>query len=108
MDYIHDGAEIYAKSFAIIRAESDLARVSKAEERVAVRIIHACGMTEIACDIVMSPGFADLILEMAGALNSGYMHALEPRSARNTTLTSFETFVAEQFVPIYQAQSKAA
>src|ERR1700743_2634646 len=59
MDYIRDGAEIYAKSFTIIRAESDLARFSKAEERVAVRIIHACGMTEIARDIVMSPGFAD-------------------------------------------------
>ena len=58
-DYIRDGAEIYAKSFAIIRAESDIARFSKAEERVVVRIIHACGMTEIARDIVMSPGFAD-------------------------------------------------
>jgi precorrin-8X/cobalt-precorrin-8 methylmutase len=59
MDYVRDGAEIYRRSFAIIRAESDLARFSPAEERVAVRIIHACGMTEIARDIVMSPGFAD-------------------------------------------------
>jgi precorrin-8X/cobalt-precorrin-8 methylmutase len=59
MDYIRDGAEIYARSFAIIRAESDLARFTKAEERVAVRIIHACGMTEIARDIVMSADFAD-------------------------------------------------
>ncbi len=58
-DYIRDGAEIYRRSFAIIRAESDLARFSKAEERVAVRIIHACGMIEIARDIRMSPGFAD-------------------------------------------------
>src|SRR6185295_13980000 len=57
--YIRNGAEIYRRSFAIIRAESDLARFSPAEERVAVRIIHACGMTEIARDIVMSPGFAD-------------------------------------------------
>ena len=57
--YVRDGAEIYRRSFAIIRAESDLARFSKAEERVAVRIIHACGMTEVARDIVMSPGFAD-------------------------------------------------
>lgn len=56
----------------------------------------------------MSPSFADLILEMAGALNSGYMRALEPRSERNTTPTSIETFVAEQFVPVYQGQSKAA
>jgi uncharacterized protein YbjT (DUF2867 family) len=56
----------------------------------------------------MSQSFADLILEMAGALNSGHMRALEPRSARNTTPTSFETFVAEQFVPLYQGQLKAA
>jgi len=58
-DYVRDGAEIYRRSFAIIRAESDLARFSPAEERVAVRLIHACGMTEIARDIVMAPGFAD-------------------------------------------------
>lgn len=57
--YIRDGAEIYRRSFAIIRAESDLARFNEVEERVAVRVIHACGMTEIARDIVMSPGFAE-------------------------------------------------
>ena len=57
-DYIRDGNAIYARSFAIIRAESDLARFSKLEERVAVRIIHACGMVEIARDIEMSPTFA--------------------------------------------------
>jgi precorrin-8X/cobalt-precorrin-8 methylmutase len=57
--YIREGAEIYRRSFAIIRAEADLARFNAAEEPVAVRIIHACGMTEIARDIVMAPGFAD-------------------------------------------------
>ena len=57
--YIRDGAEIYRRSFAIIRAESDLAHFTPAEERVAVRIIHACGMTEIARDIAMSPTFAE-------------------------------------------------
>ena len=57
--YIRDGAEIYRRSFAIIRAEADLVRFNKSEERVAVRINHACGMVEIARDIVMSPGFAD-------------------------------------------------
>ncbi|HEU5096648.1 MAG TPA: precorrin-8X methylmutase, partial [Reyranella sp.] len=51
--YIRDGAEIYRRSFAIIRAESDLARFSPTEERVAVRLIHACGMVEVACEIVM-------------------------------------------------------
>jgi precorrin-8X/cobalt-precorrin-8 methylmutase len=58
-NYIRDGAEIYRRSFAIIRAEADLARFAPAEERVAVRIIHACGMPEVARDIVMSVGFAD-------------------------------------------------
>jgi precorrin-8X/cobalt-precorrin-8 methylmutase len=58
-NYIHDGAEIYRRSFAIIRAEADLRRFNQAEERIAVRIIHACGMVEVAKDIVMSPGFAD-------------------------------------------------
>lgn len=57
--YIRDGAEIYRRSFAIIRAESDLGRFNAAEEPVAVRIIHACGMTEVARDIVMSVGFAE-------------------------------------------------
>ena len=57
--YIRDGAEIYRRSFAIIRAESDLARFDATEEPVAVRIIHACGMPEVASDIVMSAGFAE-------------------------------------------------
>jgi len=55
----------------------------------------------------MSEKFADLILEMAGTLNSGYMQALEPRTSHNTTPTSFETFVAETFVPAYQQQAAA-
>lgn len=56
--YIRDGAEIYRRSFAIIRAEADLARFTAVEERVVVRLIHACGMTEIARDVVMSADFA--------------------------------------------------
>ena len=43
-DYVRDGAAIYARSFAIIRAEADLARFTAEEERVAVRVVHACGM----------------------------------------------------------------
>jgi precorrin-8X/cobalt-precorrin-8 methylmutase len=57
-DYIHDGAAIYERSFAIIRSEADLARFTPDEERVAVRIIHACGMVEVARDIAFSPTFA--------------------------------------------------
>jgi precorrin-8X/cobalt-precorrin-8 methylmutase len=55
-EYIRDGAAIYARSFAIIRSEAKLARFSPDEERVAVRIIHACGMVEVADDIDFSPG----------------------------------------------------
>jgi precorrin-8X/cobalt-precorrin-8 methylmutase len=54
--YIRDGAAIYERSFGIIRAEADLKRFLPEEERLAVRIIHASGMVEIARDIVFSPG----------------------------------------------------
>lgn len=57
-DYIKDGVEIYRRSFAIIRAEADLARFTPEEERVAVRIVHASGMVEVASDIAFSPGAA--------------------------------------------------
>ena len=50
-NYLRDGAAIYAQSFATIRAEADLARFSPAEARVAVRVIHACGMVEVARDL---------------------------------------------------------
>ncbi len=56
LDYIRDGAEIYRRSFSIIRAEADLERFTPEEERVAVRIIHACGMVEVAADIAFAPG----------------------------------------------------
>jgi uncharacterized protein YbjT (DUF2867 family) len=55
----------------------------------------------------MSDAFAGLLLEMAGALNSGQMRALEPRSPRNTTPTPFETFVTQRFVPAYQEKVAA-
>ena len=56
--YETDGAAIYRASFATIRAEADLARFSPEEEVVAVRMIHAAGMVELASLIRFSPGFA--------------------------------------------------
>ncbi len=67
-DYIRDGDEIYRRSFAIIRAEADLARFTPPEERVAVRVIHACGMVEIVRDLILHPDFAQAASD---ALNSG-------------------------------------
>jgi uncharacterized protein YbjT (DUF2867 family) len=55
-----------------------------------------------------SQSVGQLFMEMSQALNEGHVRALEPRSARNTTPTSFEQFAAEQFVPAYQGKSAAA
>jgi precorrin-8X/cobalt-precorrin-8 methylmutase len=59
LEYLRDGAAIYAKSFAIIREEADLQRFSAEQARIAVRVIHACGMTEIASDLHFSADFTD-------------------------------------------------
>ncbi|MEW9308023.1 precorrin-8X methylmutase [Labrys neptuniae] len=67
-DYIRDGAEIYRRSFAMIRAESDLSRFSALEAPVVVRIIHACGMVEVAADVEMS---GDLVASARAALRAG-------------------------------------
>jgi precorrin-8X/cobalt-precorrin-8 methylmutase len=56
--YETDGAAIYRRSFAIIRAEARLERFDADDEKVAVRIIHASGMVDVADDIVFTPGFS--------------------------------------------------
>jgi len=56
--YETDGAAIYVQSFAMIRAEADLARFTPEEEIVAVRMIHAAGMVDLAPHIRFSPGMA--------------------------------------------------
>ncbi|MGI5157728.1 precorrin-8X methylmutase [Microbispora sp. CA-102843] len=55
-DYVRDGAEIYRRSFATIRAEADLTGLPDDVARVAVRMIHACGMTDLVADLAYSPG----------------------------------------------------
>jgi precorrin-8X/cobalt-precorrin-8 methylmutase len=54
--YLRDGAEIYRRSFATIRAEADLAGLPADVERVAVRMIHSCGMVDLVRDLAFSPG----------------------------------------------------
>ena len=56
----------------------------------------------------LSANMTDLLLEMAAALNSGYMAPLETRSAQNTTPTTIETFVAEQIVPQFTGKAAGA
>jgi precorrin-8X/cobalt-precorrin-8 methylmutase len=56
LDYIRDGDDIYARSFAIIRAEADLSRFSAEEADVVVRMVHACGCVEMASCITFGQG----------------------------------------------------
>ncbi len=59
MGYIRDPAAIYEKSFAIIRSEADLSPLPANARNMAVRMIHACGMTDIASDLRISESFVD-------------------------------------------------
>jgi precorrin-8X/cobalt-precorrin-8 methylmutase len=54
--YIRDGAEIYRRSFATIRAEADLSGLPADVAQVTVRMIHACGMVDLPADVGYSPG----------------------------------------------------
>lgn len=56
----------------------------------------------------MSENAASLLVELTNSMDSEYIKMLQPRSARNTTPTSYETFVAEVFLPIYQRKQRAA
>src|SRR4051812_12544313 len=57
IDYVRDGAAIYRRSFATIRAEADLDGLDPVLERTAVRMIHACGMVDLVDDVAASNGF---------------------------------------------------
>ena len=67
-EYVKDGAEIYRRSFATIRAEADLARFPDDVARVVVRMIHACGMVDLAADVAYSP---DVVAKARAALDAG-------------------------------------
>lgn len=56
LDYIRDGQAIYRQSFATIRAEADLSEIPADLEKLAVRVIHACGMVDVVQDLRFSPG----------------------------------------------------
>ena len=86
MEYERSVDAIYAKSFAIIRAEADLTRFTGAMESVALRVIHACGDPAIAADLVFSPGAAE-----AGA---------EALKTRATVLVD-ASMVAHGIVPVH-------
>jgi len=67
-EYVDDGAAIYADSFATIRRETRLDHVPANAERLAVRMVHGCGQTDLVDDLVVHP---DLVTAARGALEAG-------------------------------------
>jgi precorrin-8X/cobalt-precorrin-8 methylmutase len=67
-EYEKDGAEIYRRSFATIRAETDLGDLPGDVARVAVRMVHACGQVDLVEDIAYSP---DVVARAREALDAG-------------------------------------
>jgi precorrin-8X/cobalt-precorrin-8 methylmutase len=67
-EYERDGAEIYRRSFATIRAETDLAGLPEDVARVAVRMVHACGQVDLVGDLAFSP---DVVVRAREALDAG-------------------------------------
>ena len=67
-EYEKDGAEIYRRSFATIRAETDLAGLPEDVARVAVRMVHACGQVDLVGDLAFSP---DVVVRAREALDAG-------------------------------------
>lgn len=68
MSYLRDPDAIYAQSFATIAAEADLSHLDPALHQVAIRMIHACGMVDLAADIVGSPGLTEAVRAAPGPI----------------------------------------
>lgn len=66
-DYEHDPAEIYRRSFAIVREEADLSALPEALHPAAIRIIHACGMPEVVADLAWRGDVAAAVGEALAA-----------------------------------------
>jgi uncharacterized protein YbjT (DUF2867 family) len=82
------------------------AAIGKAD--LAYKLVPAAQLKPMLMQMGMSSNMADLLLEMANALNSGHMKMLELRSPANATPTSLETFVAEIFLPAYRGKASSA
>lgn len=67
-DYLTDGVEIYRRSFATIRAETDLAGFADDAATVVVRMVHAAGDIDLARRSRLHP---DLVTAARDALEAG-------------------------------------
>lgn len=67
-DYEKDPGAIYRQSFAIVREEADLTHLPESLRPIAVRLIHACGMTDLPQDLSWS---ADVVEAAQAAFGKG-------------------------------------
>jgi precorrin-8X/cobalt-precorrin-8 methylmutase len=117
MNYVKDGAAIYRESFSIIRREADLSAFPADLARVVVRMIHACGMTDLPQDIQASPDAAsagrDALLAGATLLCDATMVAngiTRSRLPRNNEVicTLGDASTAELAAKLHTTRSAAA
>lgn len=66
MTYLRDPDAIYAQSFATIHTETDLSHLPATLHDIAIRMIHACGMVDLASDIVGTPDIIDAMKHSLG------------------------------------------
>lgn len=90
IDYLRDPAAIYRRSFEIIRAEADFSRLPPNAEAVATRIIHACGMPEIAADLRISP---DFVTSAQSALAGGRPVLVDAEMVRHGIIDRQQTVI---------------
>jgi precorrin-8X/cobalt-precorrin-8 methylmutase len=117
LDYVKDATAIYERSFATIRAEADLRGASPLLASVIVRMIHACGMTDLAADVAVSEGAVEAGRDalLAGApvlcdsamLAAGVTRARLPR-ANEVVCTLRDPDVAEMARRLGTTRSAAA
>jgi precorrin-8X/cobalt-precorrin-8 methylmutase len=92
LDYLRDPEAIYARSFELIRAEADVSRLPATSRAIAERIVHACGMPEVAAELCISDDFAakataalkggNAILTDAEMVKSGIIASKVPAGVR--------------------------
>jgi precorrin isomerase len=85
LEYIRNGDEIYRQSFAIIRSEANLSNLPPDLAQVAVRLIHACGMTDIVKDLEASP---DAVTIARTALTAGAKILCDSQMVANGIISS--------------------
>ena len=105
MTYLRDPSAIYARSFDIIRAEADLSQIPASAHAVAVRVIHACGMVEVARELVITP---DFVTSAKAALAHGKPIFVDVEMTRHGIITRQLSHGVELICTLNDPRARAA